>query len=66
MLELNIFPGTFKFAFKLIDDEILLLSLMITGVIFVLTIKKSIGNTKINNYNRYIDKLRIKCFIYLI
>jgi hypothetical protein len=51
MLEFNRFPGTFKFAFKLIDDEILLLFLMITGVIIVLSIKKSIGNTKINNYN---------------
>ena len=46
MLELNTFPGTFKFAFKLIDDEILLLFLTITGVIFVLIFWISIGNTK--------------------
>ena len=46
MLEFNRFPGTFKFAFKLIDDEILLLFLMITGVIFVLIFLISVGNTK--------------------
>jgi len=50
MLEFNKFPGIFKFAFKLIDDETLLLFWIITGVILVLCIKTSIGNTKINNY----------------